>query len=243
MGYYFSFKPYIPVAKRREQALRKIDKLRKKGLVVQPIEINDRKIATTFWGGSWCRHIESFNDYENRLPRGRTYVRNGSVCHLSIEQGLIKGIVGGSDIYNVKIKVASLVTTTWEYIKKACLGKISSLLDLVSDKLTNSVMEIVCDRTKGIFPDLKEIKLSCDCPDYAIMCKHIAAVLYGVGARLDLQPELLFKLRGVNHEDLVDLKTAISDVTASNKTKHRLIADRRLSKIFDRLCRAASVMF
>ena len=233
MGYYFSFKPYIPVAKRREQAIRKIEKLRKKGLVVQPIQINGKKIATTFWGKSWCEHIESFHDYENRLSRGRTYVRNGSVCHLSIEQGLITGIVAGSDVYNVKITVTSLLTTTWNNIKKTCLGKISSLLDLVSGKLTNGVMDVVCDRAKGIFPSLKEIKLSCDCPDYATMCKHIAAVLYGVGARLDLQPEQLFKLRGVNYEDLVDLKTAISDVTSNNKTKHRLIADPSLSKIFN----------
>ncbi len=233
MGYYFSDQPYRSVAKKREQALRKIEKLRKKGLIVQPIQINGRKIATTFWGESWCRHIESFKDYENRLPRGRTYVRNASVCHLSIEQGLITGIVAGSDIYNVKITVTSLLTTTWDYIKKTCLGKISSLLDLISGKLTNRVMEVVCDRATGIFPTLKEINLSCDCPDYATMCKHIAAVLYGVGARLDLQPELLFKLRGVNHQDLIDLKTAISDVTTSNKTKHRLIADQKLSKIFD----------
>lgn len=232
MGYYFSFKPYIPVAKRREQALRKMEKLRKKGLIVQSIQINGRKIATTFWGETWCRHIESFKDYENRLPRGRTYVRNGSVCHLSIEQGLITGIVAGSDIYNVKITVASLLATTWDYIKKISLGKISSLLDLVSGKLTSGVMEVVCNGSKGIFPTLKEINLSCDCPDFANMCKHIAAVLYGVGARLDLHPEQLFKLRGVNHEDLIDLKTAINDITTT-KTKHRLIADPKLSKIFD----------
>lgn len=230
MGYYF--KPYIPVAKRREQALRKIKKLRKKGFLVQPIEINSREITTTFWGKAWCRHIESFNDYENRLSRGRTYVRNGSVCHLAIEQGLITAIVSGSDIYNVKIKVTSLVENTWKYIKKTCLGKISSLLDLLSGKLSNGVMEVVCDSAKGIFPSLKEINLSCDCPDYANMCKHIAAVLYGVGARLDLEPEQLFKLRGVNHEDLVDLKTAISDVAISHKTKTRTIANSKLSDIF-----------
>lgn len=233
MGWNFSFRPYVPVAKRRNQALLKIEKLKKKGLSVEPVKIIGRKIATTFWGKAWCEHIESFNDYENRLSRGRTYARNGSICHLNIEKGLITGIVSGSEIYNIKVNIKTLEKTRWDHIKKICLGKINSLLDLISGKLSGGVMEVVCDRINGIFPLLKDINLSCDCPDIAKMCKHIAAILYGVGSRLDLQPEQLFKLRGVNHEELVDLKTAIDDVTKSKETKYRHIIDPKLSKIFD----------
>jgi uncharacterized Zn finger protein len=230
---YFSYRPYVPVAKRREKALRKIKKLAKQGLTIQPVEIVNKKITTTFWGKAWCDHIELFKDYENRLPRGRTYVRNGSVCHLAIDQGLITGMVSGSEIYNISIKINTLEPSKWEHIKKICMGKISSLLDLITGKLSAGVMEVVCDSKNGIFPLSTDIKLSCDCPDYATMCKHIAAVLYGVGSRLDVQPDQLFKLRGVNHEELVDLKVAIDDVTKAKEPKHRHLIDPKLSQIFD----------
>ena len=191
MGYY-GFRPYVSVAKRREKALREMTKLQKKGRDIAPIVIEGRKITDTFWGQAWCRHMESFSDYENRLPRGRTYVRNGSVCHLAINQQCIEGIVSGSSLYKVRIDIKPLPVTRWKRIKKACAGQIGSLLDLLKGQLADGVMQMVCDKAQGLFPSPKDITLSCSCPDWAVMCKHVAAVLYGVGARLDHAPEKLF---------------------------------------------------
>lgn len=232
MGY-FGYKPYIPVAVRREKALRQMDKLRKKGMKIYPIEIEKHKITKTFWGSAWCNHIESFSDYENRLPRGRTYVRNGSVCHLLIKPGCVEAIVSGSALYHVCIKIKPLVVKRWEAIKKACTGKIDSLIDLLSGQLSDGVMEVVCDRDKGLFPSPKEIELSCDCPDWATMCKHVAAVLYGVGVRLDHSPEMLFQLRDVNQEELIQSSAISLEMQQGASSKRRRIADSAISDVFD----------
>ena len=228
----FHWAPYVPVAIRREKALKKMQKLKKKGLDIQPIEIEKRKIANTFWGKAWSDHIESFSDYENRLPRGRTYVRNGSVCHLAIEKGKVSAIVSGSRLYNVDVSIKPLSQNQWKTIKTKCSGKIGSLLELLSGKLSDSVMNIVCHRQEGIFPAPNEINLSCNCPDWAIMCKHVAAVLYGVAARLDHQPDQLFLLRGANHEELIDVSEAITDVTQKAKGKRQRIDDSALADVF-----------
>lgn len=233
MGYYSRWPKYVPVAKWRQQALHKVEKLKETGVIIHPIKLASKKIATTFWGKAWCTHIGSFSDYENRLPRGRTYIRNGLICHLAIESGLISAIVAGSELYNIRIKIKTLAPDRWGSIKKTCLGKVGSLLELLSGQLSDGVMEVVCDRTTGIFPTPKEIELSCDCPDWATMCKHVAAVLYGVGARLDVEPAQLFKLRGVNHEELIDVKAAIADVTKASISKDRYLAEPVLSQIFD----------
>ncbi len=190
------------------------------------------KSPKPFWGNAWNTHIESFNDYENRLPRGRTYARNGSVCHLAIKQGLIEGMVSGSEIYNVKITMAKLSATKWQAIKNQCKGQIASLMDLLSGKLSDGVMDIVCDENDGLFPKADEIKLTCDCPDWADMCKHIAAVLYGVGARLDHAPSQLFLLRGVDHEELVDVTATIQEISSDTGSSRRRVADDNLADVF-----------
>ena len=164
-----------------------MERLRKKGADVQPVRLTGRKIASTFWGEAWCEHLESFSDYENRLPRGRTYVRNGSVCHLAIQKGKIEAKVSGSSLYTVKIDIRTLPPAKWKSLKARCAGQVGSLLELLQGKLSDRVMTIVTDRDEGLFPSPKEIQLSCSCPDWATMCKHVAAVLYGVGARLDEQ--------------------------------------------------------
>ena len=205
---------YVSVGERRANAQRELDKLRKKGIVVQPVEISGRTIAKSFWGKGWCKHLESFSDYANRLPRGRTYARNGSVCHLEIQEGLVKAMVSGSSLYQVEVDIKALPESAWTEVKQKCGGRIGSLLELLQGKFSKEVMTIVSDRNHGLFPRPKEIELSCSCPDWATMCKHVAAVLYGVGNRLDNEPELLFLLRGVKPEELIaaDLSfTAVSD--------------------------------
>ena len=229
MSWGYGFRPYVSVAERREKAKREMDKLRKKGVNVQAVEIEGLKIARTFWGKSWCQHLESFSDYANRLPRGRTYVRNGSVCHLEIAAGEVKAMVSGSELYDVQIRITQLPQNKWCAVKDRCSGKIGSLLELLQGQLSSSVMTVVTDRREGLFPLPSEINLNCSCPDWAIMCKHVAAVLYGVGARLDEKPELLFLLRGVDHQELIEV-----DVTSviGSKQSGRQIAQSDLEDVF-----------
>lgn len=228
---YHEWAPYVPVAKRRAKAAREMKKLIKKGMKIEPIEVQGRKIVRTFWGEAWCNHLEQFSDYENRLPRGRTYVRNGSVCHLAISKGKVEAIVSGSELYNIKINITPLPASKWKNVRKQCAGQIGSMLELLRGRFSDNVMNIVTDQNKGLFPKPSEIKLACDCPDWAEMCKHIAAVLYGVGARLDHQPELLFLLRNVDHEELISADLDIQTATAG-KGKRRQLVGADLSDVF-----------
>jgi uncharacterized Zn finger protein len=195
--------PYVSVVERRKKATREVNKLRKKGHAVAPIEIEGRKITTTFWGKSWCDNLENYHDFDNRLPRGRTYVRNGSVIDLQISQMKVKAMVSGSSIYKVSVGIAAIPKTQWKAICKDCAGSIDSLVELLQGRFSEGVMERLCRQEKGLFPKPSEINFSCSCPDYASMCKHVAAVLYGIGSRLDKMPELLFHLRAVDENDLV----------------------------------------
>jgi uncharacterized Zn finger protein len=226
-GYgYGGWAPYVPVAQRRQQAEKKMGALRKKGVNIQPVTIDGRKIARSFWGEAWCEHLESFSDFENRLPRGRSYVRNGSVCHMAVAKGKIEAKVAGSELYTVEVSIKTLPRQKWTAIKGRCSGQIGSLLELLQGKLSDHVMEVVTDPKEGMFPLPGEMSFACSCPDWANMCKHVAAVLYGIGARLDTKPELLFTLRGVNHEELIEANAeqAVAAATSRGKSK-RLAAD------------------
>ena len=204
MSWYGDWKPYVPVAKRRSNALAFAKKLAKKEKrELAPVQLAGRKIATTFWGLAWCENLERYSDYANRLPRGGTYVRNGSVIDLQIEKGLIKSIVSGSEIYTIKITIATLPPAKWNRIKTECSRSIDSLIDLLQGRFDQGIMQRLTLRDDGLFPQPKEIRMSCSCPDSAGLCKHIAATMYGVGARLDTAPELLFTLRAVDHLELI----------------------------------------
>ena len=200
---YYGWNPYVPVAARRHQATRALAKLRKKGREISPVLIDGRKIATTFWGKAWCENLERYSDFENRLPRGRTYVRNGSVIDLQMSPGTVTALVSGSDIYDTRVEVTAIPKARWRGICRDCTGGIDSLIELLQGRLSTSVMARICEPKTGLFPAPKEISFQCSCPDWAWMCKHVAAVLYGVGARLDERPELLFLLRGVDQQDLI----------------------------------------
>jgi len=228
---YYGYKPYVPVAQRRAQAAREIARRAKKGLKPEPIHIEGRSITSTFWGDAWCTNLEGYSDFENRLPRGRTYVRNGSVVHLTIAKGRIEAIVSGSELYEVRIDIAALPKPAWQALKTQSAGKIGTLVELLQGKLSKAVMELVTDRDRGLFPKPKEIKMRCSCPDYAGMCKHVAAVMYGVGNRLDSSPELLFVLRGVNHRELIEQAIPTAPIKATS-TAPTIAAD-DLGAIFD----------
>jgi uncharacterized Zn finger protein len=227
---WYSFRPYVSVAKRRAQAAREVEKRKKKGQVISPITIEGRTIAHTFWGKAWCENLESYSDYENRLPRGRTYVRNGSVVDLQIHEGKITALVSGSELYKVMITIDPVPHANWHGIKSRCSGEIGSLVELLQGKLSKGVMDIVTAHEAGLFPKPREIKLSCSCPDWAGMCKHVAAVMYGVGARLDEQPELLFRLRKVDHLELID--EAVPQSTKKSSSGKKTLAQSDVASVF-----------
>ncbi|MFN8657759.1 MAG: helix-turn-helix domain-containing protein [Candidatus Obscuribacterales bacterium] len=228
----WKFAPYVTIEERRAIADDIVRRRRVAGHDVQPVEIErGRKIARTFWGAAWCEHLESFSDFASRLPRGRSYVRNGAVCHLEISKGKVKALVSGSELYEVKVQIQKLPDSKWQAVKKQCAGEIGSLLELLQGKFSERVMSTVTDRRQGLFPLPTEIRMDCNCPDIATMCKHIAAVLYGVGARLDTAPELLFLMRDLDHEELIEAD-ATTIIGAGHGDASRRIAESELADIF-----------
>jgi uncharacterized Zn finger protein len=201
--YSYAFRPYVSVAARRARAARELAKLRKNGRAMSPIAIEGRKIASTFWGKAWCDNLERYSDYANRLPRGRTYVRNGSVVDLQVGPGRVTALVSGSAMYDVQVTVRPVPRARWIAISRDCSGAIDSLVELLQGRLSKGVMTRLCEEKGGMFPSPADIRFTCSCPDWASMCKHVAAVLYGVGARLDRQPDLLFTLRKVDQQELI----------------------------------------
>ncbi len=233
MGYgYGGWAPYVPVAERRRKAGQEMEKLRKKGHPVSPVLIAGRTIASTFWGKAWCANLESYRDYENRLPRGRTYVRNGSVVDLQISPLAVTAMVSGSSIYKVSITIAAVPKAQWQSICQDCSGGIDSLVELLQGRLSKAVMERLCRQDRGLFPKPAEIQFKCSCPDSASMCKHIAATLYGVGSRLDDQPELLFWLRSVNEKELVPALDRALPLSKSGPAAGKVLDTDDLSALF-----------
>ena len=215
-NYYGDWAPYVPVAQRQAKAAKYAAAVAKKEKrTLAPVKIEGRTIAKSFWGKAWCDNLERYSDYSNRLPRGGTYVRNGSVVDLQIGKGSINAIVSGSEVYTIKIKIATLAQEVWEKIKKDCSRSIDSLLDLLQGKFDQGVMERLTQKEDGLFPRPKEISLDCSCPDSAGMCKHIAATMYGVGHRLDSSPELLFQLRAVDHLELIGAAVSADNLQKS----------------------------
>ncbi len=218
------------VHERQQKAAREARRLAKDGRSVSPITIDGRTIARSFWGKAWCENLESYRDYENRLPRGRSYVRSGTVLDLNVAAGKITALVSGSALYEVAIAIQPLVPNHWSRIKTQCAGNVGSIIELLQGQLSERVMQVITHREDGLFPKPREIQMECSCPDWATMCKHVAAVMYGVGARLDQQPELLFKLRNVDHAELIaqaaDL--AVNRIAGGRKT----LADDVLGDVF-----------
>jgi uncharacterized Zn finger protein len=214
---WYQFRPYIPVAERRRKAQAAAKKLAARSRrVLAPVNLASRKIATTFWGKAWCDNLEAYSDYANRLPRGRTYVRNGSVIDLQILRGKVEAFVQGSELYKIAIGFSPLTAKRWKEFKARCAGKVTNLLDLLQGRLSKDILADITAKESGLFPSPKEIDLDCSCPDWADMCKHAAAVLYGVGARLDEKPELFFTLRGVDMQELVTAASVTASTSATN---------------------------
>lgn len=226
---FYAWRPYVPVAERRQKAQRELAKL--KGATA-PVTIAGRTIATSFWGKSWCANLDRYSDFDNRLPRGRTYVRNGSVVDLQITKGRISAMVVGSSLYKIRISIAPVKSTRWKAICRDCAGTVDSLVELLQGRLAKSVMDRVCREGDGLFPSADELELSCSCPDWADMCKHVAAALYGVGARLDKEPQLLFVLRGVNESELLAAAGGDLPLRRSAAGSAKVLDDRNVAALF-----------
>ncbi len=226
--------PKPSVAEQRRQAEKKLAQMRKGGKALSPVAIDGRTIAVSFWGKSWCTNLERYSDYANRLPRGRSYVRHGCVIDLQIAKGEITAQVNGSSLYQIRISIAPVSERHWSAICGECSSSIDSMVELLQGRLAKTVMDRVCRTGDGLFPAPKDIKLSCSCPDGASMCKHVAATLYGVGARLDARPELLFLLRGVDQQELIARAgSAPARVAARKPAKAgKVLADADLASVF-----------
>ncbi len=234
MSWHQQWAPYVPVAAkiaRGHAAAKKLAAQEKRQPC--PVRLAGLKFAKTFWGLKWCENLERYRDFANRLPRGATYVRNGSVADLVIEPGQIRAIVGGSQAYTIKIKIATLKPGAWKEILRDCSRGINSLFDLLQGKFSDGVMQRLTQADGGLFPRSDEITMSCSCPDYAGVCKHIAATFYGVAARLDSKPELLFKLRHVDHLELISHATSAANLhDALSSTAAATLSHGELGEIF-----------
>ena len=231
---WYQFRPYVSVAERRRKAEAAAKKLAaKSGKALAPVKLAGRTIAATFWGKAWCDNLESYSDYENRMPRGRSYVRNGSVIDLKITSGKVEALVQGSELYKIAIGFAALTPKRWQEFKDRCAGKITNLLDLLQGRLSKEILADITAHGTGLFPAPGEIKLNCSCPDWASMCKHVASALYGVGARLDEKPELFFTLRGVDMQELITAASATATAPITDAAAPTAgLADSDLTAIF-----------
>jgi uncharacterized Zn finger protein len=228
------FRPYVSVAEKKALSARALTKLMKKAKrAPEPVLLTNgrRHVATTFWGKAWCENLERYADFANRLPRGRTYVRNGSVLDLAIGKGKVDAYVAGSELYTVRIGIAPLAKARWRRVVTRCTGRIGSLVGLLRGELSGDVLTVLCDAKGGLFPEPREISLECSCPDWAEVCKHVAAVLYGVGSRLDQKPELFFVLRQVDQTELISSATS-GAVSRPRAAPAKRLAGSRLADVF-----------
>lgn len=237
MSFFNQFPEYVPVTKKKQKAAKQIEKLKKKNPNISPIVIEGKLIAKTWWGKAWNKNLEIYADYSNRIARGRSYVRNGAVIDLQITQGVVKALVQGTDRkpYEIKITIEPLSSEKWNSILAICNHKIDNLEELVEGKFPKQLEEIFTLKGKGLFPTKKEIKFDCSCYDWAEMCKHVTAVLYGIGARLDEDPLLFFKLRNIDFEVL--LKKTVEQKMQSllknaDKKSNRVLDDNDVEDLF-----------
>ncbi|MBF0201503.1 MAG: SWIM zinc finger family protein [Desulfamplus sp.] len=235
---YYGYPKYVPVAEKQAKAEKKIKQLRKKHPDITPVIIQGSAIATTWWGKEWNKNLERYADYNNRIGRGRSYVRHGAVLDLKIEPGKVKALVQGSMSrpYEVTIDIEKIPNANWVDIKQACKGNMENMQQLIVGKFPKTLAETFTRKGSGLFPAPKEIDFSCSCPDSAYMCKHVAAVLYGIGTRLDSDPTLFFRLRKVNINDLISETIEESKreiLSKSSKKTSRVIEDEdSLSELF-----------
>jgi uncharacterized Zn finger protein len=227
------YPPYVSVGEKKARGARALAALLKKARrTAEPVVASrGRRLAATFWGQAWADNLERYADLANRLSRGRAYLRNGSVLDLVIRPGQVEAYVAGSELYRVTIGLAPLAKARWRRVVTRCTGRIGSLVGLLRGELSDDVLAVLTDARDGLFPEPRELALDCSCPDGARVCKHVAAVLYGVSVRLDTRPELFFDLRQVDQAELIGSATAGAVGRPRPAAGKRIAAD-RLSAVF-----------
>lgn len=237
MSDYGEWPRYVSVAEKRQKAEKSLAKLRKKNPNIQPVIIEGRVIAKSWWGKAWNENLESYADYSNRIGRGRSYVRNGAVLDLQISKGRVEAQVQGSTSkpYKITIRIDELSQKKWEQLTKLCNNRIDTMEQLAEGKFPKELEGMLKERKYGLFPSPKEIHFDCSCPDWADMCKHVAAVLYGIGARLDENPLLFFELRGIDGARLIkkSMESKVESMlkNAGKKSKREIPKD-ELQELF-----------
>lgn len=237
MSDYYGFPRYVTVSEKRAKAAKKLEQLKKKNKNINPVIIHGSKLSNTWWGQAWNKNLESYADYSNRIGRGKSYVRHGAILDLKIHPGKVTALVQGSRSkpYSLEIKIKAIQKAKWSKIKKACQGNLSSVSKLLEGKFPKDLQNIFTEKGKGLFPSPREIDFNCSCPDWASMCKHIAAALYGIGSRLDDDPSLFFTLRKVKLDDLVSevaQDKSKSMLSKAKKKSSRVIDDSDVSEMF-----------
>jgi len=234
---YSEFPKYVSVAEKKARAAKKLKELSKKKSNMKPVALEGSALAHTWWGKAWNRNLEQYADYSNRIGRGRSYVRHGAVLDLQIEQGEVIALVQGSgrNPYSVSVKIRTLKKETWQRMKTACEGTLESFQELLAGNFPKALGEIFICKDSGMFPAPREIKFDCSCPDWADMCKHVAAVLYGVGVRLDEDPKLFFRLRDAGIDELI--KQAVAGkveklLEKAGRKSGRIIEDKDIASVF-----------
>ncbi len=202
---WYGYSPYVSKVEKIKKAKKTLEKMAKIGIVLDPVIIEGRTISRTWWGQSWVKNLERYADYSNRLPRGRSYLRNGSILDLKIDANRITALVSGSSStpYKVNIAINSIGKSVETEMMEKSRESLHSMQSLLAGDFPAELKEHFFKRDSGLFPSPKEIKLDCSCPDWASMCKHVAAALYGVAVRLDEKPELFFTLRGIDVNSFV----------------------------------------
>ena len=232
----YGFYEYESMAEKKENAERKLTTYQRKHPDAQPILLTGTKIANSFWGKAWCDHLKHYADYDNRINRGRSYIKNGFVFDLTIEKGIIQGVVCGSSSKLYQVDIAIDPITDQRFVHQIG-GHIESLEALANGQFPKTLAETFLTNENGLFPNINEINFSCNCPDSAHMCKHISAVLYAVGAKLDLKPLLLFELRGIDTKALIKKSVEEKMTTllenAHTATSSRIIEDDAIIDLFD----------
>lgn len=224
------------VTELRRNTLASQKKAQAKGQQLEPVVIQGRTIAKSWWGQAWCKNLERYADYDSRLERGKRYVKSGAVLDLKIQKGKILAKVQGTrkTPYKVEIRISPLSEEKCQAILNKCGRKIETLEALIAGDFPKELKELFLE-DGGLFPTPKEIGFTCSCPDWALMCKHVAAALYGIGARLDEQPALFFELRGIEMGRFIDvaLENKVEAMLANaQKPSQRIMDEADLSALF-----------
>ena len=201
----YGFPKYISIAEKKAKAEKALKKLKKKNPDLEPVIIEGRTLAKSWWGKAWNLNLESYADYSNRINRGKSYVKSNAVLDLKVSKGRVAAKVQGSRAkpYDTEVRIDTLDSTKWRKILELCNHRIDTLEQLIEGRFPKELEILFKDKRYSMFPSPKEIHFNCSCPDYAIMCKHVAAVLYGIGARLDQNPLLFFELRDIDGRELI----------------------------------------